>query len=230
MGGGDHYDILRLDPVTRERLIATGQAQLHKVATNGISAFHNALRDDYAEADRTGPQRAGYADGWYNLALDLAAIHARDGDGAGMAAQKAFAELIGGRYTFKDTWRIPNETGIPADDVQRGTLVARRKMADGELARPPIDDEPGRSDANASDLRDMSRDGHFVTSYDEKGLNFITRAGNFARSTEDRGKFFFLSWAELAKLGQEGGAILPPRSGATRREFMARHGVPDVEQ
>jgi len=63
--------------------------------------------------------------GYYGLAEKLGALYVRDGDKPDVAAQKAFNALIGNRYDFRDTFRIPKSAGVSADEVQRGTLAVR---------------------------------------------------------------------------------------------------------
>lgn len=263
--------------------------------------------------------------GYYQLGQELAALHVRDGDSASDAAAKAFNELIGNRYDFRDTWRIPKSAGISADEVQAGTGAARYLLAQGpkietnfedakrdlnltpqeqalyqrhlsnllgpggvdnpdgsrsslyqvsfeqdgraynvpsvyngkivspteaisrakaeglekfpsygstaeaearyakmhdymeeDTARfltarksnplfgvkPPLDDMPGRTEPNAQDFAALARDGRWVTSHDNSGLNLVTPGGNFARGAD--GRVFVLPWAKLAELGRNG--------------------------
>lgn len=65
---------------------------------------------------------------YYNLADRLSALYARDGKDAATAAHDAFNALIGNRYDFRDTYRIPKDAGVPADDVQAGALAAKNML------------------------------------------------------------------------------------------------------
>ena len=71
-------------------------------------------------------------DGYYGLAQKLGALYVRDGLDAKSAASKAFNDLIGDRYEFRDTWRMPKGGQQPsADDVQAGTVAAKEAIARG---------------------------------------------------------------------------------------------------
>lgn len=52
--GGHVHDILRLQPDVRERMITQGEAALAGSAASRIASFNNSVKDDLAEADRTG--------------------------------------------------------------------------------------------------------------------------------------------------------------------------------
>jgi hypothetical protein len=67
--------------------------------------------------------------GYYGLAEKLGALYVRDGKSASDAAGDAFKALIGNRYDFRDTWRMPKSAGVTADDVQAGTEAARLAIA-----------------------------------------------------------------------------------------------------
>jgi hypothetical protein len=66
---------------------------------------------------------------YYTMANKLAALYVRDGLQAPEAATKAFNDLIGNRYDFRDTYRIPKSPAYSADDVQAGALVAKSQLA-----------------------------------------------------------------------------------------------------
>lgn len=71
--------------------------------------------------------------GYYSLAEKLTALYVRDGDDASTAAGKAFNALIGNRYDFRDSWRMPKGTGVSADDVQAGVQVVRGALGNERL-------------------------------------------------------------------------------------------------
>jgi hypothetical protein len=110
--------------------------------------------------------------GYSGLVAKLGALYVRDGLSSSEAAQKAFGDVIGNRYDFRDTYRIPKSAGISPDDVQAGALGAREQL-DKLGAVPPVDDIPGRSAPAAVDLSLLGRDGKWVTSPDNAGLNMI---------------------------------------------------------
>jgi hypothetical protein len=76
-----------------------------------------------------GRQRDRDFGAYYGLGEKLAALYVRDGDDASTAAHKAFNALIGNRYEFRDTWRMPKSVGVSADDVQAGVEDAKLAIA-----------------------------------------------------------------------------------------------------
>lgn len=71
----------------------------------------------------------------FDLAQKLGALHVRDGDDAPTAAAKAFREVVGNQYDFRDTFMIPKSAGVSPDEVQKGTLMVRSQLGRG----PQID-------------------------------------------------------------------------------------------
>jgi hypothetical protein len=69
--------------------------------------------------------------GLLNLGTELAALYVRDGRSEKDAAQNAFDDIIGKRYTFADTYRIPKGPGIDAAAVQRGVYEATQEIQRG---------------------------------------------------------------------------------------------------
>lgn len=134
---------------------------------------------------------------YYGLAEKLSALYVRDGDSAGDAATKAFNALIGNRYDFRDTYRIPKSAGVSADDIQAGAQAARGQL-DQLGVKPAIADIPGLSDNRADSLPKFARDGVWVTSHDNSGLQLVY-GDKFVRKQD--GTPFSLSWQQLGKLG-----------------------------
>ena len=132
-----------------------------------------------------------------DLAEKLGALYAKDGKDGFTAARDAFTALVGKNYDFHESYRIPKDAGVAADDVQAGALLARTRL--GELgAQPPVDDLPGRSSPQADDMARIARDGVWVTSPGGDGLNLIYGAAPVRG--KDRAPLF-LSWSQLAQLG-----------------------------
>lgn len=158
--------------------------------------------------------------GYYNLTNKLSALYVRDGMDKDAAASKAFGDVIGGQYDFKDSYRIPKSAGVNPDTVQAGALAARTQL--GALgAAAPAATLPGATPEG--DLADVGRDGKWVTSYDNSGL-MLSYNGKFVR--DSAGAPFVLGWSKLSQLGGSQHPMLPNPSGAgTRREYLARHGI-----
>jgi hypothetical protein len=201
------------DPVAMTRLLSLGKdespAKLLKEQNETKAAdLDKAINQEMAPFLQTlvGRQRDRDYTAYFNLARQLGALYVRDGKSASDAASAAFGDLIGKRYDFRDTWRIPKSTGVAPDDVQAGTVAVRRelKAAAGPDRQAnafgirPAENDMGLSDNDADSFSKVARDGKFITSPDNAGLNLVY-GDKFVR-TQD-GKPFFLSWSQLAKLG-----------------------------
>ena len=174
-------DVLKQQDVTKA-------AQLNTSIDDAMAPFRSSLVG--RQLDRDYP-------GYYKMASDLGALYVRDGMSANDAASKAFNDLVGARYDFRDTWRMPKSSSVSADDVQAGTLAARSQL--GVLgAKPPIADVPG-ADPQA-DLADIGRNGKWVTSPDNAGLN-LANGDKFVRGAD--GMPLKLSWQQLSELGKQ---------------------------
>lgn len=91
--------------------------------------------------------------GYYDLAKELGALYVRDGKSASDAAAAAFGALIGNRYEFHDSWRMPKSSGASGDDVQAGTVAARAIIAQGGAATgSPSEQAPGLLEPGNIDL------------------------------------------------------------------------------
>ena len=196
-----------------------------------------------------GNQRDRDYPGYYKLGEKLAAVYVRDGDSASAAAAKAFEHLIGERYDFRDTFRIPKSIGIAPEEIQRGTLVARSMIAGsgadqrGEIAfniMPAVNDMPGVVDMKVYDelgyevardawnradsLKAFARDAAFVTSPSQDGLNlmYTARSGVTAAVKRVDGQPVLFSWKQLAELSK---SIIPgerrPYHRALREHFAS---------
>ncbi len=134
---------------------------------------------------------------YFDLAEKLGALYARDGKDGTTAARDAWNALIGGRYDLRDTYRIPKSSTVNPNDVQAGALFARNKLT--ELgAVPPRDVIPGRSNPSEEDMKIVSRDGRWVTSPRNDGLNLFY---GDAPVRDGSGQPLFLPWVKLAAIG-----------------------------
>jgi len=150
-------------------------------------------------ATMVGRQRDRDFTGYYNLATTLGALYVRDGMSATDAASKAFNDLVGNRYDFRDTYRIPKTSGVSADDVQAGAQAARGKLGDFNVA--PAVDDIGLGENNRTDsLTKFGRDGKWVTAPGNDGLNLVygDKSVRVANGTPLK-----LTWAELAQIGHQ---------------------------
>lgn len=119
------------DPQAMTRLLSLGKDEkpaelLKEQDTTKAAALNTAVNSAMTPFLSTlvGRQRDRDFTGYNNLATQLGALYVRDGASASDAAQKAFTDLIGGRYDFRDTYRIPKSGSYSPDDVQAGALAA----------------------------------------------------------------------------------------------------------
>jgi hypothetical protein len=79
----------------------------------------------------------------------LSAYYIVQGMSSADASAKAFKDLIGDRYEFRDSWRAPKGLPLSADDIQRGSVQAMRDLGRAS----PIEVNPaGRLEAGNIDL------------------------------------------------------------------------------
>lgn len=164
----------------------------------------NALNTEMAPflSSMVGRQRDRDYSSYYHLAEKLASLYVRDGKDASTAAHDAFNALVGNRYDFRDTYRIPKDPNLSPDDVQRGAQSVR-----GDLeklgAQPAVDDIGGMSDARGDSFKKFGRDGVWVTSPRNDGLN-LAYGDKWVRGAD--GQPLFIPWAKLAAAGKAAGA------------------------
>jgi GH24 family phage-related lysozyme (muramidase) len=166
---------------------------------------------------------------YQNLVVQLASLYvSQDKLAPDAAAAKAFNDVVGAQYDFRDTYRIPKSAGVSAAAVQAGAQAARAQLGAGTIAiKPAVDDLGLGADGIATDTRqNAARDGKWVTSPDNGGLNLAAPDGTFVRSPD--GAPLKLSWAQLAALGAGEHRSQPSPGAGERREFLARHGVAGV--
>lgn len=126
------------DPAAMTRLLSLGKdeapAKLLKEQNDTKSAdLDKALNTEMQPflSSLVGRQKDRDYTGYFNLAQQLGALYVRDGKSASDAASSAFADLLGKRYDFRDTYRIPKSAGVSPDDVQAGVVAATQAMRAG---------------------------------------------------------------------------------------------------
>lgn len=133
----------------------------------------------------------------------LAAFYVLQGKTTTEAAKTSFDDIIGFKYEWGPSYRIPKGAGMPnRETIADGLGRAREKLKDWNLA-VPRDDIGGlnpayRKTATAELYR---RDGVWVTAPDESGLALTYN--NEAVKQAD-GKPLILGWQDLARLAGEG--------------------------
>jgi hypothetical protein len=192
------------DPTAMTRLLSLGKdekpaallkEQSETKAADVTKAVDGAMAPFFSTL--VGRQRDRDFTGYYNLATNLAALYVRDGQSASEAATKAFNDLVGKNYDFRDTYRIPKSSGAAPDDVQAGAQAARLQL--GSFNVKPAIDDIGLGAGNAQDsLTKFGRDGKWVTAPDQSGLN-LAYGDKFVRTND--GAPLKLTWDQLGKLG-----------------------------
>ncbi len=192
------------DPTAMTRLLSLGKDEnpkqlLKEQDETKASRLTTALNEAFRPflSSLVGNQRDRDFTPYYGLGETLAALHARDGDEASVAANKAFNELIGNHFDFRDTYRIPKSAGVSVDDIHAGTVAASRDL--GSLGIRPAINDIGLEDNRADSVSKFARDGKWVTSNDNSGLNLVY-GDKFVRGQD--GKPLFLNWADLAARGK----------------------------
>lgn len=184
------------DPTAMTRLLSVGKDEapgklLKEQNETKFNDVSKALNEEMAPYMRTlvGRQKDRDFTGYYNMGLQLAALNVRDGQSASDAAANAFKSLIGGRYEFRDTYRIPKSANVSADDVQAGVAAAKSELEQG----------------GGKNLLEQARDQYPILKNQEIGYK-----ENFGRS-----KGYLESWPA----GETGDATLPRPSDLPADKF-----------
>lgn len=117
------------------------------------------------------------------------------------ASAKAVSDLVGYKYDFKNTYRVPKDAGVSADAVQAGAVAAREMLGKPGLEIASKRDDVGglsdeyRATNTASSLR---RNGVWLTDPKEKGLVLVQGNGNAVARPD--GTAFTLTWKQLGDL------------------------------
>ena len=206
------------DPVAMTRLLSVPKDEspakiLKEQSETSAKKLTTALNAEMAPflSSMVGAQKDRDYPGYYGLAEKLAALYVRDGDNENTAASKAFKALVGGRYEFRDTWRMPVDSGVSADDVQHGIVSLKADLQADELPKDsPVAviksaiNDMGLSDNDRDSRTKFARDAVWVTSPDNAGLNLVY--GDYI--LKDRsGKPMMLPWSVVAGKAQSPAAF-----------------------
>ena len=121
-------------------------AKSNQVRKDVLTAFQPLLKSMQGHEGQI-----GVFNDFRGQAEKLAAFYIVNGQDSAAAAARAFKELVGDRYEFRDSWRMPKGLAQSADDIQRGTVQA---MADLEAIgiMPPRDNVTGLDSRRAATL------------------------------------------------------------------------------
>lgn len=131
------------------------------------------------------------------VAVKAAASYVVSGDSTGDAAEKV-VDGIAGKYTFEDTYRVPNT--VDANAVSAGARTYISDLTSDQLY--PLEGLPGVSEEdNAKQLEDaVKNSGEWVTNQDESGLDLMV---NGYRVLGRDGNPISLTWDQLIQQSQE---------------------------
>lgn len=119
------------------------------------------------------------------------------------AAQQAHDDLIGSRYNFVDSYRVPK--GIDQSMIQRGANGVKMGLGAANL-EPYANAAPGVSvnERRAMSAKILSQQGRWVTRADDKGLVLVwPQATGYLPAIDRNGKPISFSWAALQSAGQK---------------------------
>lgn len=153
-----------------------------------------------------------FQEGIYQLAL----TYAGQGDAPQRAAQRAYDDVIGKKYTIRDTYRVPVE--LDADAIESGAAVRLSSLGDLAIDVPASLFGLDQEQAKEAYLSVLEAEPLWVTSTDETGLTLYDQT---QAAVTVNGLPLTFTWAELAALGADA-----PTSGRTvnqrRRETIRR--------
>lgn len=118
------------------------------------------------------------------------------------AAQQAHDDLVGSRYNFVDSYRVPK--GVDQSMIQSGANAIRNNLSAANL-EPYANAAPGVSlnDRRAMSARILSGQGKWVTRSDDKGLSLVwPQQTGYLPALDAGGKPISLSWTQLQQAGQ----------------------------
>lgn len=182
------------------RAINAGRDNLRKIVP-GATEVDKGVAQPMSQFDRTllGQTGAAKVSADFRSAVQLYAYQlVQEGSTESDAAQQAAKDVIAGRYTFADTYRVPS--GVNADAVAgetrhlQNTIDPAKISPLGSLIDPKLD-EKTRRDMTAKMLR---RNGVWATLPDDSGLMLLWPQQNgFAPVLDNAGKPLAFPWATL---------------------------------
>lgn len=137
----------------------------------------------------------------------LAYIYANEGLSDSKAAQKAYNAIIGDRYTFNDTWRLPKKLNLDNSDIQDGANAYLNNLKVDDINEsvaygdPRIDPKINKKHS----LQAVKNEGQWITNSDETGL-ILTRGG--IPVTDKNYQPIQVTFQQLAILGMNNRSLL----------------------
>lgn len=235
-GGADPGAMQRLLDIPKGESPAKILKEQNEVSARNLSASLNIAFAPFL-ASMVGFQKDRDYSGYMSLGNELAALYVRDGKSEKDAAAQAFDDLIGKRYEFRDSYRIPKSPDVNPDDVQRGAYVAMqdiKRVRNGDTASPFGDlalarNNMGVSDSEADTRNGIAHDGRFVTAPGNDGLNIVVagrdesgRPAGERLIKNSKGQPILLTWDQLQAMG----GTQEARDAAFSRDLAGRGETP----
>jgi hypothetical protein len=194
---------------TLAEAVNVGKATLHKnvpdadakdLKTRLETAFIPFARTLNMGTNRPGSERTLAT--FMESAELLGLAYLRQGDNASTAAARAFKDMLGRKYTFEGTYRIPVERNAGTIKQGASTFVATlpEKMAASLDLPPNFPKDYNVNDVRYNYARAIQSNSIWVTAPDESGLVLLD--GVERRVVTAGGRAVTLTWDELERQGK----------------------------
>lgn len=175
----------------------------------------DALRSDMTDFQATTAQQAGGTN-TFNTIFDntekLALMYVRQGKKPVAAANEAYQDVIGGKYQFAGTYRVPSQYN--AGEIAAGAGVALTNIDPVNLKLPVSLAGLDETQTRNAYVSAIQTNGYWVTAPDESGLVLYAKG---AAVLDAAGKPIRRTWAQLQKAAagsvQASPAMINPATG-----------------
>jgi hypothetical protein len=192
-----------------EKAVASKKSDIAKDVDAALADFAKTLESNGPSGVTT---YLTFREGVYQLALSYARS-----ENAQEATDRAYADILGRKYSIRDTFRIPieHDADLIADNAE--AMVSRLTGEGLVLPVSGLDEAATR----AAYLSQVQTNGYFVTSPDESGLTLFDETG--AAVTLSNGRPLSWTWEEILA-----GGALPPKVGPALEPTFPRPGSPSA--
>ncbi len=133
-----------------------------------------------------------------NTANQLAAMYVAQGESVTKAARRASAIVGLDKYHFNESYRVPIEEDMNA--VRYGTAIALRELQPEDLF--PSMADLAMEQTQAEQLRELRRNGYWVTDESETGL-YLYSPNTRSAVLDNKGRPIRFTWDQLTSYGYE---------------------------
>lgn len=202
-------------PAVRMATAINSMSKMGKDINEGRSAFfanapgNSDIRKDIpgvmghlADSNEGNPEGPASTAAMTNAVSLYARQLAYEGVPTAKAAQMAHDDLIGSRYNFVDSYRVPK--GIDQSMISAGAGFIKSSLVPANM-EPYANAAPGVSvdDRKAMTARILQSQGRWITRSDDKGLSLVWPQGTgYLPALDAKGNPISMSWAALQKAGQ----------------------------